>query len=98
MVGIKRVVKFSKLKNSLNSKQTEYSNESNRLKIEKQKERERERERERESERERERERERDRMGQNIQNIWEKIAENFLYNIVNLFERAQKQLFAVVLM
>ena len=84
MVGIKRVVKFSKLKNSLNSKQTEYSNESNRLKIEKQKERERERERER--------------MGQNIQNIWEKIAENFLYNIVNLFERAQKQLFAVVLM
>ena len=48
MVGIKRVVKFSKLKNSLNSKQTEYSNESNRLKIEKQKERERERERERE--------------------------------------------------
>ena len=86
MVGIKRVVKFSKLKNSLNSKQTEYSNESNRLKIEKQKERERERERER------------DRMGQNIQNIWEKIAENLLYNIVNLFERAQKQLFAVVLM
>ena len=49
MVGIKRVVKFSKLKNSLNSKQTEYSNESNRLKIEKQKEREREREREREN-------------------------------------------------
>ena len=55
MVGIKRVVKFSKLKNSLNSKQTEYSNESNRLKIEKQKERERERESERERERERER-------------------------------------------
>ena len=94
MVGIKRVVKFSKLKNSLNSKQTEYSNESNRLKIEKQKEREREIEREID----RERERERDRMGQNIQNIWEKVAENFLYNIVNLFERAQKQLFAVVLM
>ena len=84
MVGIKRVLKFSKLKNFLNSKQTEYSNELNRLKIEKQKEREREWERER--------------MGQNIQNIWEKIAENFLYNIVNLLERAQKQLFAVVLM
>ena len=90
MVGIKRVVKFSKLKNFLNSKQTEYSNELNRLKIEKQKERERESGREREKERER--------MGQNIQNIWEKIAENFLYNIVNLLERAQKQLFAVVLM
>ena len=53
MVGIKRVVKFSKLKNSLNSKQTEYSNESNRL---------RERERERESERERERETEWDKI------------------------------------
>ena len=52
MVGIKRVVKFSKLKNFLNSKQTEYSNELNRLKIEKQKEREREWERERERERE----------------------------------------------
>ena len=49
MVGIKRVVKFSKLKNFLNSKQTEYSNELNRLKIEKQKEREREWEREREN-------------------------------------------------
>ena len=46
MVGIKRVVKFSKLKNFLNSKQTEYSNELNRLKIEKQKERERVGERE----------------------------------------------------
>ena len=49
MVGIKRVVKFSKLKNFLNSKQTEYSNELNRLKIEKQKERERESGREREN-------------------------------------------------